>query len=70
MSEQRRTRVVWMAALFALSVSGTALAEEEAPAPEAIKTEYVWVATEAGKRIGIERLRGVVRPKKKRYLST
>ena len=70
MSEQRRTLVVWMTVAFATTLAVPAWAEEEAPAPEAIKTEFVWVATEAGKQVGIERMKGVVSPKKKRYIST
>ena len=53
-----------------MSAPAPAWAEEEPAAPEAVKTEYVWTATEAGKAVGIERLKGVVSPTKKRYIST
>ena len=50
-----------MAAMVAtLGVSHGAWAEEgEAPAPQAVKTEFTWVASEAGKPVGVERMKGV-----------
>ncbi len=71
MNEQCRTHVGWVAAVIVLSISAPALAEgDEAPQPEAIKTEFIWVASEAGKTVGTERLKGVISPTKKRFLST
>ena len=71
MSEQRRIPVVWIAVAWVLTASAPALAEEEAtPAPKAVKTEYTWVASEAGEPIGIERTKGVVSTAKKRFLSS
>ena len=69
MSEQRRTLVRWIAILIAICLCHPAAAEDEAPAPESIKTEYEWVSSEAGKRTGLERLKSVISAKKKRYIS-
>jgi len=44
-------------------------AEETEAKPEAVKTEYVWVATEAGKVVGVERMKAVLSPTGKRYIS-
>ena len=69
MSEQRRTQVATISILIVLSLGLPAWAEDEAPAPEAVKTEYTWTASEAGSVVGIERLKGVLSVKRKRYTS-
>ena len=70
MNEQCRTWVAMAAMVATLGVSHGAWAEEgEAPAPQAVKTEFTWVASEAGKPVGVERMKGVISPTKKRFVS-
>lgn len=70
MNEQRRFTMTIALIALALCFATTAHAEEEeAPKPEAVKTEFVWVASEAGAEIGIERMKGVLSPTGKRYIS-
>ncbi len=69
MSEQRTFRILWIVAISMLVTSPMVLAEDEAPKPKAVKTEYIWVASEAGKPVGTERMKGVLSPKLKRYIS-
>lgn len=69
MREQRTLLGGWIAAIVMMATSPGVLAADEAPAPKAVKTEYVWISSEAGKPVGIERMKGVLSPKQKRYTS-
>lgn len=52
-----------------LTLCAPAMAEEEAPKPEAVKSEEAWVLSEAGARVGVERMKRVLSVKRKRYSS-
>jgi hypothetical protein len=77
MTEQRRRTLAWISAMIILSLTSPAMAEdpaanaagEETPKPVAVKSESVWVMSEAGAVTGIERMKRVLSSKKKRYAS-
>jgi hypothetical protein len=77
MTEQYRTPLAWLSAMIILSLASPAVAEDQAakvteepaPPPEAVKSEAIWVMSEAGKAVGIERMKRVSSSKRKRYTS-
>ncbi len=66
MNEQRR---IAMALALMMALSLPAMAEEEPAKPEAVKSEAAWVLSEAGARVGVERMKRVLSVKRKRYSS-
>ena len=77
MNEQCRRPLAWISALFILSLTSPAWAEdppadgasEEAAPPQAVKSESVWVTSEAGSVTGTERMKQVLSIKRKHYTS-
>ena len=73
MTEQYRRPLTCICALMILSLTNPAMAEnaagEDAPKPEAVKSESVWVTSEAGAVTGVERMKRVLSSKKKQYTS-
>ena len=59
--------------MIIISLAGPVMAEstakDEAPKPEAVKSEAVWVTSEAGAVTGVERMKRVLSSKKKQYTS-
>lgn len=66
MNEQSRTLLT---ALLIAMLAWPAMAEEEPAAPQAVKSEATWVLSEAGKRVGVEKMKRVLSVKRKRYSS-